>query len=207
MEEKEVLIREVLFRAAFRCCICKSKADDVFLIDPDKYFESENLISLCDDCKGSFVGDPGKRKKMKMMRDHWMGLVSKVGEGSDKDKDKRGYVFVNKEVRDYIIDYPYRIIINLNRVDHYEAITFGLVDAILTAQKTFPGADRIIEIDIEDHLDEKGNFDTEIQKVLMEFILEKLMGYIKEIHTPLYSAINSNEQINEIPKLSRWGFR
>ena len=80
---REKVKKEVLRRAAFCCCVCKSNmlSVEVHHIVPQKDGGSDavdNAAPLCPTCHKAFGNDPDKRKRIREIRDWWYGTVERM---------------------------------------------------------------------------------------------------------------------------------
>jgi len=76
-------------------------------------------------------------------------------------------------------------------------ILFKLVRA---AEDKFPGAARLLYLDIEGHRNKKGGFDQDMYELQERFLVEYLSPFLTEIHAPLIQAKCKNTQRNDVPE-------
>jgi hypothetical protein len=74
-----------------------------------------------------------------------------------------------------------------------------LFKLIQEAERRQPGRKRQLYLDIEGHRNDQGGFDADMLELQKDFLLGFLGRYLSEIHAPLFSATNPNDQVNDIP--------
>ncbi|WP_251178664.1 hypothetical protein [Adlercreutzia agrestimuris] len=85
------------------------------------------------------------------------------------------------------------------RREGFEETAKTLLQLVRDAQKKMPDEPRDLYLDIDDHRNEAGGFDSEMVELQREFVLGFLMPFLNEAHMPLVSVSNPHEQSNEIP--------
>ncbi len=73
---------------------------------------------------------------------------------------------------------------------------FGL---IRYTQERHPGEGRYLFLDIDDHRDSAGNFDSDMM-ALKDFLLVLLLPFLTEISSPFGTFRNPGPQNNDVPK-------
>ena len=81
----------------------------------------------------------------------------------------------------------------------FETAANILLNLIRDSQKDYPNKPRAVYLDIEGHRNEQGGFDTDTYELQTKFAMEFLLLYVSELHMPLISLSNTEEQINIIP--------
>lgn len=82
----------------------------------------------------------------------------------------------------------------------FEVAAKDLLSLIQKAEKNSPGKERILYVDIDGHRNEEGGFDEDMFELQKEYGMGFLLQFVKEIHFPLISVNNPNEQNNDIPE-------
>lgn len=87
--------------------------------------------------------------------------------------------------------------------ENFERCALRIFECVKQAEKSSPGAPRLLYIDIQGHRNEAGGFDHDTYELITNFALEFLGDYLTEINTPLYHARNPGKQRNDIPDILR----
>lgn len=85
------------------------------------------------------------------------------------------------------------------RREGFEETAKILLHLVRDAQEKAPGEARVLYLDIDDHRNDAGGFDSEMLELQKEFVLGFLMPFLSEAHMPLVSAENSKGQNDDIP--------
>ena len=86
------------------------------------------------------------------------------------------------------------------RRENFETAVKDLIGLLYSAQQQNPNEPRSLFVDIDGHKNEAGGYDADMYELQKEFALEVLLPFVEELHMPLYSIKNTNEQKNDIPK-------
>lgn len=86
------------------------------------------------------------------------------------------------------------------RREGFEVTAKILVELTRDAQRSNPDEPRTLYLDIDDHKNKSGGYDSEMFELQKEFILGFLMRFYTEVHLPLMSLTNSSEQDNDVPE-------
>ena len=76
----------------------------------------------------------------------------------------------------------------------------AIFELVMDAQNKFPGKKRHLYLDIEEHRNGAGGFDSEMFELQKDFVLGFLLQFVTEVNTPLYHAKNDNHQNNDVPQ-------
>lgn len=85
------------------------------------------------------------------------------------------------------------------RRENFEKAAKDLFNLLQAAQKKNPNQSRVLYVDIDGHRNEKGGYDDDMLELQKEFGLGFLLPFFTEVHFPLISIDNPNEQCNDIP--------
>lgn len=85
------------------------------------------------------------------------------------------------------------------RRENFEKAAKNLFGLIQLAQSKNPNEPRALYVDIDGHRNENGAFDDDMFELQSKFGLEYLLQFCTEIHFPLISVTNPNEQYNNLP--------
>ena len=85
------------------------------------------------------------------------------------------------------------------RRENFEKAAKDLFYLLQTAQKKSPNHPRFLYVDIDGHRNKKGGFDGDMLELQKEFGLGFLAPFFTEVHFPLISVKNPNEQCNDVP--------
>lgn len=85
------------------------------------------------------------------------------------------------------------------RRENFETAAKDLFRLLAEAQKKEPGRKRVLYLDIDGHKNQAGGFDEDMFELQRHFIVEFLLPYFSEVHIPLGSFVNKEEQRNDIP--------
>ena len=86
------------------------------------------------------------------------------------------------------------------RRENFEKAAQDLIGLLYAAQCKKPDQPRALYVDIDGHRNEAGGFDADMLELQMEFAVNVLLPYVKELHLPLISVENPNEQKNDVPE-------
>lgn len=85
------------------------------------------------------------------------------------------------------------------RRENFEAAAKDLFRLLTETQKAQPDKERALYLDIDGHRNKDGGFDADMLELQKEFCLGFLLPYFTEIHMPLGSFRNPQEQENQVP--------
>ena len=184
-------------RAAFRCVICQKPFVEIHHIIPQHVGGSDELSNaapLCAGCHDLYGDNPSKRKQIREMRDFWYDVVQKRMQG-DLDvmfsaKSQKNISNPHKGIAIY--HYVYRH-------EDFETTADILFKLIVNAQKRYPNTARHLYLDIEEHLNKNGGYDTDMFELQTHYTLGFLMQYLTSVHMPLGDVENNAVQNNNIP--------
>ncbi len=83
--------------------------------------------------------------------------------------------------------------------DNFDKAAQEIFNLISQAQKKFPDWPRVLYLDIEGHLDERGRFESDMVELQQEFLIAALGQYLTAIDMPLVSVVNPKPQDNAFP--------
>ena len=86
------------------------------------------------------------------------------------------------------------------RRENFEKAAKDLVSLVYAAEKKEPGKPRILYLDIDGHRNAQNGFDVDMLELQKEFGLNFLLPFLTEIHFPMISMRNNNEQRNDVPE-------
>ncbi len=177
-----------------KCVICHKSTSKCWILDENKPIEKENLIMLCTKCADHYIGNLELSKQLKQKREYWYKqvkeAVTKTGNtdilvlNEEKDDDNSPKVAI------YHVVYE--------NEGFYESAQH-LFELLKGAQHDMENTKRHLYLDIDGHTDSYGRFDEEMTELLQNFIMEVLLPYFYEIHTPLLNVRNTEPQRNDIP--------
>lgn len=85
------------------------------------------------------------------------------------------------------------------RREGFEVTAKILVEMTRNTQIDHPGEPRVLYLDIDGHRNADGAFDADMIELQKMFVLEFLLPYYTEVHTPIVSARNSHGQDDDVP--------
>lgn len=85
------------------------------------------------------------------------------------------------------------------RRENFETAAKDLFNLLKSAQIKFPNTSRILYVDIDDHRNKAGGFDSDMLELQKDFGIGFLGKYFTEIHFPLGTFENTKPQCNDIP--------
>ena len=85
------------------------------------------------------------------------------------------------------------------RREGFEESARILFELLKDAQRERPGESRVLFLDIDDHRNKAGGFDSEMLELQKEFVLGFLMRFLDKVHMPLMSVSNPRGQSNDMP--------
>ncbi len=83
--------------------------------------------------------------------------------------------------------------------DGFDAAAQDLFALLKEAQARFPDWPRVLYLDIEGHLDEKGRFEPDFVELQQEFLIAGMGRFFTALALPLVSVINPERQQNDLP--------
>jgi hypothetical protein len=75
--------------------------------------------------------------------------------------------------------------------DGFEDTAYALHELIRDAQREYPGAPRVLTLEIEGHRMADGRFDPDADEIQHELLDHHLMPYLSQAHMPLRTVNNS----------------
>ena len=81
----------------------------------------------------------------------------------------------------------------------FEESAQALFRLVKRAQEVRPGRPRSLILDIEGHRDDDGRFDRHMRELQEDFVLGFLSRYLSEIHIPVFSGENPDQQDDAVP--------
>lgn len=84
--------------------------------------------------------------------------------------------------------------------ENFNDAAHALFDVVAYAQRTFPGAERHLFVDIEGHRMPNDAFDHDMFELQKDFLLGYLMHFLTEARVPLVRARNPNPQQEDLPE-------
>lgn len=84
--------------------------------------------------------------------------------------------------------------------ENFEVAAKDIFMLIQNAQKNMPNKPRALYVDIDGHRNKAGGFDQDMFELQKEFGMTVLLPFVQEMHFPLFSIENPNEQNNNIPE-------
>ncbi len=182
-------------RSAFRCVVCQKPFVQVHHIIPQHDGRSDDLSNaapLCAGCHDLYGENPSKRKQIREMRDYWFDYVRRRMNGDLEAMPAPlcPGVSPNGAIALYHFVYAH---------EDFDITAKILMNLISNAQKKHPGKPRHLYIDIEGHRNAEGGFDQDMFELQTNFMIEFLLEYLTEVHMPLASLKNTENQVNRIP--------
>jgi hypothetical protein len=83
--------------------------------------------------------------------------------------------------------------------DDFETAAQDIFALLKRAEDEFPGWPRVLYLDIEGHLDEKGRFENDFVEFQQEFLIAAMGKFFTALALPLVSVVNPNPQSNDVP--------
>lgn len=194
LEDLEKIIKQ---KSDHKCVICHKEAEQIYALKETNEIIEDNMILLCHFCAHKYLGNKDTLKQIKQIRDYWYDQVERaIKEIGTTD------ILITKE--DISTD---RLNVNTVAIYHVVYENEGLEESAKTiyellysAQEKQPNDNRILYLDIDGHTDEYGRFDREMLELQQNFIIEIILPYFYEIHTPMLDIRNTEQQRNDIPK-------
>ena len=178
------------------CILCKKEiALEIHHIIPQEENGEdtlENAAPLCPNCHEIYGSNPTKRKLIRQERDNWYETVREaISNGIDSiialNKNPNGKT---ERIAIYHVVYEN---------EDFEDAANTIFELVSSAQKQYPGAERLLYLDIDGHRNNKGGFDADMFELQVQYITGFLMKYLTEVHIPLGGIINNKKQDNDIP--------
>lgn len=83
--------------------------------------------------------------------------------------------------------------------DDFEAAAQDLFDLLKDSQERFPDWPRVLYLDINGHLDERGRFTDEMVELQQEFLIAALGRFFTALALPIVRVVNPDPQSNDVP--------
>ncbi len=84
--------------------------------------------------------------------------------------------------------------------ESFEEAAFALFDLVREAQGRYPGWSRVLYLDIDGHIDAKGNFEDDFVEFQQELLFSTLAPFLCAFETPLTGGlINPDPQRDDLP--------
>lgn len=196
MDLKEIENR-IKQKSNYKCVICHKHDCNSYVLEEEKGLVEDNMIPLCCFCAHKYLGNPDIRKQLKQMRDYWYEQVEKaiIQTGSIDILLAEEEVEADKLNRNTVA--IYHVVYENEGLEESAKIIYEL---LYSAQEKQANYRRILYLDIDGHTDEYGRFDNEMIELQQNFIIEMLLPYFYEIHTPILDVRNAEPQKNDMPK-------
>lgn len=83
--------------------------------------------------------------------------------------------------------------------DDFETAAHDIFALLKRAQDEFPDWPRVLYLDIEGHLDDKGRFTPDFVELQQEFLIAAMGKFFTALALPIVAVVNPNPQSNNIP--------
>lgn len=194
LEEIENRVKQ---KSNYKCAICHKQAEQCYLIEEAREPIEDNMILLCHFCARKYLGNVEIAKQIKQMRNYWYEQVERV----IQETGSTDILLTDEEIRTDKLNRNtvaiYHVVYENEGLEESAKIIYELLYA---AQEKQPDYNRILYLDIDGHMDEYGRFDDEMVELQQNFIIETLLPYFYEIHTPIADIKNAELQKNDMPK-------
>ncbi|AXE87648.1 hypothetical protein C1703_21855 [Streptomyces sp. Go-475] len=90
--------------------------------------------------------------------------------------------------------------------ENFERCAPRIFEVIWSAQQKAPNAPRLLYFDVQGHRNSAGGYDRDSWEMIENFLPEKALPYLTELHTPLYSWKNKRRQDNRVPQEMHIGY-
>lgn len=190
----ENIEREVQELSNGKCVICHKISNKCYVLDENKTIEKENLIVLCTKCANQYIGNLELVNQLKQKRDYW---YRQIKEAIEKTGSTDALILNQEKEDDNSAGIAIYHVIYEDE-GFYEAAK-DLFELLKSSQEKMENKKRYLYLDIDGHMDSFGRFDKDMSELLQNYIIEALLPYFYEIHTPLLDVRNSNPQRNDIP--------
>jgi hypothetical protein len=84
--------------------------------------------------------------------------------------------------------------------ENFERSAYRLLELVKDAQRTSPGANRVLYLDIDGHRNAVGGFDRDSYELMTDFISKVIFPFLTEYDNPFFRVKNSNKQRNDVPE-------
>jgi hypothetical protein len=84
--------------------------------------------------------------------------------------------------------------------ENFERCAPRIFEVIWATQQKAPGAPRLLYVDVQGHRNDAGGYDRDSFELMTNFLPEKALPYLTELHTPLHSWKNTARQDNHVPR-------
>ncbi|HBV88085.1 MAG TPA: hypothetical protein DEF42_15860 [Desulfosporosinus sp.] len=86
----------------------------------------------------------------------------------------------------------------VRRNENFEETANSIFQMVKDTERNFPSKQRVLYLDIEEHRNSPGGFDSDMLELQKDFIVGFLLPYLSEVNMPLGSVKNP-DQNNDIP--------
>ncbi|MBC1243141.1 hypothetical protein HB800_04185 [Listeria welshimeri] len=93
-----------------------------------------------------------------------------------------------------------KIYYKVSKLENFEVAARKIFNLLVEAQNQFENESRVLKVDIDNHLNELGQFDDDMLRLQQEFGELFLLPFFTEINFPLLIKKNPQKQINDIPE-------
>jgi hypothetical protein len=83
--------------------------------------------------------------------------------------------------------------------DDFETAAQDLFALLKEAQDRFPGWPRVLYLDIDGHLDEKGRFEEDMVELQQEFLIAAMGKFFTALALPIVAVVNPDDQVDDVP--------
>lgn len=200
MIEKQVE-EKLRIKSNNRCIMCHNEDPSVWILNENKEKTEDNLILLCTRCAHKYIGNLDILHQLKQKRDYWYEQVEEMSKKSKEigNSISKEEIEANRLDRNGIAIYH---VIYEN--EGFEESAKTIYELLSNAQEKMKDYHRLLYLDIDGHMDEKGMFDEEMRELQEEFVVGTLLPFFHEIHLPLLDIRNPDPQRNDIPKEFRF---
>lgn len=190
LKEIEKIIKQ---KSNNRCIICHNKAEQIYALE-EKDLEEDNLILLCQFCAHKYLGNPDIIKQIKQMRDYWYEQVQRA------IKQTGGTEILSINEEENLDTQKIAIYHVVYENEGLEESAKTIYELLCSAKEQGQNKPRILYLDIDGHTDKYGKFDEEMLELQQNLLLQTLLPYFEEMHTPILDVKNTEPQKNDFPK-------
>ncbi|MGW3591540.1 HNH endonuclease signature motif containing protein [Streptomyces fungicidicus] len=84
--------------------------------------------------------------------------------------------------------------------ENFERCAPRIFEVIWASQQKAPNAPRLLYFDVQGHRNSAGDYDRDSLEMVANFLPEKALPYLTELHTPMHSWKNTARQDNRVPR-------